>query len=414
MQAVLGCGTPVLYNRTIHRATYPSPRKMSTNEIKVKSRALLISMAILLAGGAFLAQSTAATSFNNVQVFVSSSSSHPTGFQFAAYNLTGSLIASYQSPYPAAAFELPSGGYLFTVSSSSFNPLMKYPCPIMAGGASQGSGSASPAIKSDGSAMMPIACYPQSSEYGYAITNISGSQTVNIEMKNVSALPTTDVTIKVAYVNGTAAADASVYASVVGEYYGWWQNSAIRMGAQTDSNGIAHLVLPSAPAVVTAWKWVSIPIPEGQKTIQTTVGGEKVNVTVYWQPTYVGLSGSGLLLPPQNSVSLTLHYQQPNYWVMPMGAASKDAYVGGAPSATIASQPNGMPSSVAQGSSQNYLPSQIPAFQASGVSSPSGSQAGFFGVDAATAAFVLLAVVVVGAAIVVARHRISKPSTPTG
>jgi len=186
------------------------------------------------------------------------------------------------------------------------------------------------------------------------------------------------------------------------------------VGAQTDSNGVAHLVLPSAPTVVTAWKWVPVPIPKGQNTIQTTVGGEKINVTVYWQPTYVGLSSSGLLLPPQNSISLTLHYQQPDYWVMPMGVDSKQAYVGGAPSATIANQANGMPSSVAQGSSQNYLPSQIPAFQANGVSSPTGSQAGFFGVDAATAAFVLLAVVVVGAAIVVARHRINKPSTPTG
>jgi len=397
--------------------THPYPRKMSTNEIKAKSRALLLAMALLLAGSAYLAQSTAATSFNNVQVFASSASSHPNGFQFAAYNLTGSLIASYQSPYPAAAFELPSGGYLFTVSSTSFNPLMKYPCPIMAGGTTQGSGSALPAIKSNGSAGSTIAmpaCYPQSSEYGYAITNISGPQTVNIEMKNVSALPTTDVTVKVSYVNGTAAADASVYASVVGEYYWWWQNSAIRMGSQTDSNGVAHLVLPSAPTVITAWKWVPVPIEKGQNTIQTTVGGEKINVTVYWQPTYVGLSGSGLLLPPQSAISITLHYQQPNYWVMPMGVASKDAYVGGAPSATIASQPNGTPSSVAQGSSQNYLPSQIPAFQASGVSSPTGSQAGFFGVDAATTAFVLLAVVVLGAAIIVARHRISKPSTPTG
>ncbi len=392
---------------------------MSTNEIKAKSRALLLSMALLLTGTAFLAQPASAVSFNNVQVFATSAYSHSNGFQFAAYNLTGSLIASYQTPYPAAAFELPSGGYLFTVSSTSFNLLAKYPCPVMAGGVAQGSGSASSAIKSDGSAMMPIACYPQSSEYGYAITNISGSQTVNIEMKNVSALPTTDVTVKVSYVNGTAAADASVYASVVGEYYWWWQNSAIRMGAQTDSSGVAHLVLPSAPTVVTAWKWVPVPIPKGQNTIQTTVGGEKINVTVYWQPTYVGLSSSGLLLPPQNSVSLTLHYQQPDYWVMPMGVDSKQAYVGGVPSATVASQPNGTPSLAptnpgAQSSQQYYLPSQIPAIQqAGGVSSPS-AQAGFFGVDAAMAAFVLLAVLVLGAAIVVSRHRISKPSTPTG
>jgi hypothetical protein len=393
---------------------------MSTNEIKAKSRALLLSTALLLAGTAFLAQPATAASFNNVQVFANSAYTHSNGFQFAAYNLTGSLIASYQTPYPAAAFELPSGGYLFTVSSTSFNLLAKYPCPIMAGGATQGSGSASPTIRSNGSAaVMPIACYPQSSEYGYVITNVSGSQTLNIEMKNVSALPTSDVTVKVSYVNGTAAADASVYASVVGEYYWWWQNSAIRMGAQTDSSGVAHLVLPSAPAVVTAWKWVPILTGKGQNTIQTTVGGEKINVTVYWQPTYVGLSSSGLLLPPQNSISLTLHYQQPDYWVMPMGVDSKQAYVGGAPSATVASQPNGTPSlaatnSGAQGSSQSFLPSQIPAIhQTGGVSLPS-NQSGFFGVDLATAAFVLLAVVVLGAEIVSARHRISKPSTPIG
>src|SRR5713226_6015007 len=141
---------------------------MSTNEIKAKSRASLLSMALLLAGTAFLAQpASTKVSFNNVQVFANSSFSQSNGFQFAAYNLTGSLIASYQTPYPAAAFELPSGGYLFTVSSTSFNLLAKYPCPMMAGGAAQGSSSASPAIRSNDSAkVMPIACYPQSSEYG--------------------------------------------------------------------------------------------------------------------------------------------------------------------------------------------------------------------------------------------------------
>ena len=78
-------------------------------------------MALLLAGTAFLIQPASANSYNNVQVFASSAFSQPSDFQFAAYNLTGSLIASYQTSFPAAAFELPTGGYLFTVSATHFN-----------------------------------------------------------------------------------------------------------------------------------------------------------------------------------------------------------------------------------------------------------------------------------------------------
>lgn len=388
---------------------------------RAEARALVLSLALLISGTAFMVQPASADSFNNVQVFATTTSSQTYSFQFAAYNLSGSLIASYQTSYPAAAFELPSGGYLFTVSATHYG-YASYACPLMGSGVSQGAPATGPMIpaNSSGSSIAIPVCYPPSSEYGYATATISGAQTINIHMQNVSTLPTTAVTVKVSYVNGTAAAGASVYASVIGEWYYWWgEGSSITMGAQTDSNGIAHLVLPSAPAVVTAWKWVPILTGKNGSTVQVTVGGEKVNVTVYWEPTYVGLSGSGLLLPPDNSIGLTLHYQQPDYWVMPMGAAVKGAYVGGAATASVASQPSGTPSlastsSGTQGSSQYYLPPQIPAIQqVANTGSTNTSTGGLLGTDgllAATAAFIVVALAVV----FVARQRMRRSSAPTG
>jgi hypothetical protein len=391
------------------------------SNVRVKARALVLSLALLISGTAFMIQPASADSFNNVQVFATTTSNQAYNFQFAAYNLSGSLIASYQTSYPAAAFELPSGGYLFTVSATHYE-YGKYLCPLMGSGAAKGAPTTGPMMPSNGSgtpAVIP-ACYPPSSEYGYATETISGAQTISIHMQNVSTLPTTAVTVKVSYVNGTAAAGASVYASVVGEWYYWWgEGSSLTMGAQTDSGGVAHLVIPSAPAVVTAWQWVPILTGKNGSTVQVTVGGEKVNVTVYWEPTYVGLSGSGLLLPPQNSISLTLHYQQPDYWVMPMGAASRGAYVGEAAAATVASQPSGTPTlassnSGTQGASQYYLPSKIPAIQQ--VANPGGASGtladslGTDGLSAAAAAFVVVALAVV----LLARQRMKRSPALVG
>lgn len=383
---------------------------------------MVLSLALLVSGTAFIAQPASAESFDNIQVFVTTTSSQAYSFQFAAYNLSGSLIASYQTSYPAAAFELPPGGYLFTVSATHYYTFAKYPCPLDGSGAAKGAPTTAPTAPTNGSGSsttMPV-CYPPSSEYGYATATVSGPQTVNIPMQNVSTLPTTAVTVKVSYVNGTAAADTSVYASIVGEWYFWWdEGSSVTMGAQTDSDGIAHLVLPAAPAVVTAWKWVPVLAGTNGSTVQVTVGGEKVNVTMYWEPTYVGLSGSGLLLPPQNSINLTLHYQQPDYWVMPTGAMSSGAYASGTAAATIASDPNGTPtlastSSGASGSSQYYLPSQIPAIQQAAAQPSTGGQASAYDIDglmAATAAFVAIAITVV--LVAVRQHRKRSP-TPTG
>ena len=395
---------------------------MFETETRIKVRALVLSMAILFAGTAFMAHPASAGSFENVQVFATTPSIQAYNFQFAAYNLTGSLVASTQTSYPAAAFELPAGGYLFTVSATSSSERIGYACPLAQGEVTGGSASAgdSPTTSTNGTISTPILpiCYPPSSEYGYATATITGPQTINIQMQNVTTVPTTPVTVKVSYVNGTAAADASVSASIVGEWYFWWEpNSSVTMDGQTDSSGIVHLVLPEAPAVITAWKW--IPIIEGSNgsTIQTTVGGQKVNVTIYWEPTYIGLSGSGLLLPPQSSISITLRYQQPDYWVLPANADSESAFSGGTALGTIANQPNGVPSlastnSEAQGSSQYYLPSQIPAAQQA-IGSLAGTQpaASIDTITIATAAFVATALAVVFLA---TRHRLRRPSSPIG
>ncbi|HUK80683.1 MAG TPA: hypothetical protein VLU91_08490 [Nitrososphaerales archaeon] len=356
-----------------------------------------------------------AAAFNNVQVFATASSSQDSNFQFSVYNFTGSLVASYQAPYPAAAFELPSGEYLFTATATQPSPLLGYACPVEGVAVPEGT-SSSPAAVPSNQTTAPIAipaCRPPSSDYGYFVASISGSQTLNIAMQNVSMLPTTQVTIKVAYVNGTAASGASVSASVVGEwYYWWWQSASIRMSAQTDSNGVAHLVLPVAPAVVTAWSWLPVFAGKNSTTVQATVGGETINVTIYWQPTYVGLSASALLLPPQNTLNLTLHYQQPSYWVMPAGVATKETYGGGASTpATIASQPNGVPaltsaSSGSQSSSQYYLPTQIPALEQPGESLPQASQTSFFSTYTAGAiVFLIAAILVVSFAAIRSRKR---------
>ena len=390
---------------------------------KFKARALVLSLALFVSGTAFMIQPASAESFNNVQVFATTSTSQAYSFQFAAYNLSGSLIASYQSSYPAAAFELPPGGYLFTVSAVHYGYSTEYPCPIVEPQVTKGAPASEPAMpvnsSGSGTTVIPI-CYPPSSEYGYSTATVTGAQTINIQMQNISIIPTTAVTVRVSYVNGTAAAGASVYASAVGEWYYWWgEGSSIIMGAQTDSSGVAHLVIPRAPAVVTAWKWVPILTGKNGSTVQVNVGGEKVNVTVYWEPTYVGLSGSGLLLPPQNNINLTLHYQQPDYWVMPMGADVRGVYAGGAATASEASQPSGTPAlastnSGTQGSSQSYLPSQIPAIQQ--VANPGSTNTapayslGTDGLLAATAAFVAAALVVV----LLARQRTKTSPAPTG
>jgi hypothetical protein len=400
--------------------------KTQTNESNDHSkntlsfRTLLLGVALLIVGSAVLAGTAVGStnSFNNVQVFVTTSAQLPYSYMFSAYNLTGSLVASYQGSYPAAAFELPSGDYLFTVSAthSSYTPCGDV-CAQPLTGVKTSSGTAS---------AMPAIIYQQASEYGYQVAHIDSSTQLSIQTKNVTTFPTDNVTVKVSFVNGTAAAGAWVSASIVGQWYYWWgQNSGVVMSAQTGPDGVANLVLPVAPAVLTAWDWVPVNLPQNDTTVVVNVGGQKVNVTVYWEPTYVGLSASTLLVPPATSANLTLQYQQPNYWYLPQGvnyapAPSGPGASAGQGGATIASQQSGVPSQVSQvsesstqtGQSSYYLPTQIPALQQQGASPATSGPAAVGGSGWA----ILAAVVAVGAfaALGVAVVVLGRKHTPSG
>ncbi len=356
----------------------------SKEHASIGRKAVLLGAVALLFTSILGTGAVAGASYNNVQVFASTTSSLPYSFTFTAYNMTGSLVASYQSSFPAAAFELPDGQYLFTVSAveQTYYPCYET-CP-MQGGVATGNGQTAPSIA------MPYRS--PASEYGYTIASVTSSQTLNINLMNVTQYPTSDVTVRVSYVNGTAVDGASVSASVVGQWYYWWgENGGVTMWGQTGSNGVVTLVLPRAPAVVTAWKWVQVNLPAKNATVTTDIGGQPINVTVYWQPTYVGLSASGLVTPPAGSVNLTLRYQQPDYWVVPMGVEYAQAK-GGTGDATVANQASATPAIAAQPGQQGqqyYLPSQIPQVQ-SGSGSTGASGVPLFWAAAIGAAGALL------------------------
>jgi len=314
------------------------------------------------------------TSYNNVQVFVATTSNLNYTYFFTAYNLTGALVGTTQTPYPAAGFELPAGPYLFTVSAIEQISYGCYVCaqPLTSGTASGGASSPptpNPTAIKNGT-VIPVFRQP-ASEYGFKVEQVSGPNTINIVTQNTTTFPTTPVSVKVSFVNGTAAAGAWVSASIVGQWYYWWGNDpTVVTSNQTNSNGVASLVLPKAPSVVDAWDWVPVNLPTNQTTTKVDVGGQIVNVTVYWEPTYVGLAASALIIPPTNSVSLTLHYQQPNFWVTPAGAEVQPGSPGTTSGSAVSNAATSVPSGSAQASSQQgtssqyYLPSAIPALSA--------------------------------------------------
>jgi hypothetical protein len=164
-------------------------------------------------------------------------------------------------------------------------------------------------------------CYYSSPplEYGYSLTKVSGSTTVGISTQSPSAIPTSSVTVTVTYKNGTAVSDAYVSANVVGANWYWADTSRVTMYAQTGSNGVAHLVVPQVPMAVTASKSVQVDLPKSQTTMQVNVGGQLVNVTLYYGPNYVYESATALLIPPQTSLNMVVTAQT-GYPVMQYGA----------------------------------------------------------------------------------------------
>jgi len=300
---------------------------------------LAISLLLLLTiGGATLAQPlVAATSYNQVQIKVQTTNALNATYIGTVYNSSGYMEATFQSRYPVFTFDLPSSTYLFAVTALQQSVSR---CPLYAEYAKGGAAQAGPAM-----IVPPCFWNNPAIEYGYSFQQVTGSTSITISTQPIDKIPTSNVTIQTSYLNGTAASGASVSAYIVGEWY-WWGNANTKLvlWGQTDKTGRVDLTVPSVPVEVSAWAWLPVNLPSHQTTVQTTVGGEKVNVTVYWQPTYVGLAGSALIIPPKTGASITLHAQQPNYWAMPYGVQTIGAM--GAMSktmGTVASAGGGIP-----------------------------------------------------------------------
>ena len=274
-------------------------------------------------------------------------------YDLVAYNSTGAPVASYTGQYSRFTFELPSGTYLFAATATGPTPAYSSVCYAKgAAGSGVASPPAQPTIISAGanSAIAYPPCYysnpPQ--EYGYSLTQVSGSSAVTISTQPPSTIPTTNVSVSVTYKNGTAVSDAYVYANVVGANWYWGDSSRVTMYAQTAANGIAKLVVPSVPLAVSATKSVQVNLPKGQTTTQVTVGGQIVNVTIYYSPSYVYESATALLIPPQTSLSMVVTAQT-GYPVIPYGAGVASS---GAPAGVSSLPPNsiqGQGQTVAQG-----------------------------------------------------------------
>lgn len=308
--------------------------------------------------GGPLSIATAATpTLFNVQVSIQTTSALPDYFVVSAYNSSGALLTTSQSQYPAGSLEVPAGSYFFTatavVQSSYYQPYSVY-----SGGAAV-------------SAPSPSVCciYKEPVvEYGYAAQQVSGAVSVTIPTKNLNATSTTGVTIKADYPNGTAAKGAYVSASILGNSYWWGYDSKVSMYNTTDASGSATLVTPDAPVLFSVWASLPVDLPANQTTVQRNIAGEPVNVTVYWQPTYVSFAGWSLVTPPQTSAKVVLHYQQPVYSLTPY-AANVGAGVSTPTKAGVGAPGSSGAQSASNGAGQATI--VYPGFGPGGISQPS-------------------------------------------
>ncbi len=304
---------------------------------------------ILLVGAAPGRAATTGTTYDEVQVMIHTTNSTFVGtYTVTAYNSTGYALVTYETPYPAASFELPSASYIFTVSAASEYP---YACPLATGTESTGTVSTEQSGGSGGPAVIVLPCYPgyQDTEYGYAVQQVSGPTLITISTLPVAKYPTTTIAVHVNFVNGTAAVGANVYSSVLGgQWYAPPEAAGVNMSGTVGTDGIAKLIVPAAPLEVTAWDWVPVSTPVSHSTVQVSIGGQVVNVTVNWEPSYVGLAGSVLIVPPQTSGTITLRLQQTDYWVTPAGGETPNTVSTGtsATPATASSGPDLIPASV--------------------------------------------------------------------
>jgi hypothetical protein len=247
-------------------------------------------------------------------------------YDLVAYNSTGFPVASYSGQYASVTFELPSWTHIFAANANGPSPAQSPICIASSQSGQAGAGVASPPAQTKASSNAAIAypCYSSPpSEYGYSLTKISGSTSLTIATQSPAAVPTQAISVTVSYKNGTAVSDAYVSADVVGNYYYWGGVSKVTMYTQTGADGVAHIVVPAVPVTVTASKSVEVNLPKNQSTTQVSVGGQLVNVTLFYSPDYVYLGASALLIPPQTSLGMVVT-AQPSYPVIPYAVGSAD------------------------------------------------------------------------------------------
>jgi len=268
----------------------------------------------LLAATSTGSNSGAGATLNPVQMSLQTKSiTAVSSYDLVAYNSTGALVASYTGQYPRVTFELPSGTYLF--AATVYGPTSSQPPVCCVCAQSGGTGVASPPAqtsqKTNASSGIAFPCFSSNPpvEYGYSLTQVSGSTSLTIDTQPPSGIPTADLSVSVSFKNGTAVSNADVSASVVGTDFYWGDNSNLTLYAQTAANGVARLVVPAVPLTVTASDSVQVNLPQGQTTVQVKVGGQLVNVTLYYSPNYVYETATALVVPPQTSLSMVVTAQ---------------------------------------------------------------------------------------------------------
>ena len=291
------------------------------------ARSESVLMALLLIGAiipaALVLSSGASVALNSVEVNIQTAKDLPYQYTLTAYNTSGYQVANFYGNYPEAGFGLPTGTYLITASAYYQQYNVCYLCPLEAG-----------ANASASSVAIPIRYFPPASEYGFSVVKVTGPTQMTLDTKNSTDFALVKTPVHVAFFNGTAAAGASVSAYVVGMEYGYGQ-SWVSYG-QTGPDGNVTLVMPAAPVEVNAYLSVPVQLPKGVGTVPVDVGGQKVNVTVYWQPAEVQLSGQALILPPQTGADITLKVQQYSFPV-PYPVYSGSGSVQGVTTVTVTS-----------------------------------------------------------------------------
>src|SRR5271169_4055254 len=217
-----------------------------------------------LAAASTASNLAAATTLNPVQLSIQTKNiTSVSSYDLVAYNSSGTPVASYTGQYPRVTLDLPSGTYLFAAIVNGPAPVQPLVCCVCAqSGAATTSTPPASKTNSSPSASSAIAypCYggSQPLEYGYSLTQVSGSTSLTIDTQPPSSIPTADVSVSVSFKNGTAVSGAYVSASVVGADLYLGDNSNLSMYAQTAADGVARLVVPALPLTVTASESVQV------------------------------------------------------------------------------------------------------------------------------------------------------------